>query len=1318
MKPCRLLFLSLTLFFQLCLTAPAAAPEQWVVYDGYDEPGYGRHIVLISGDEEYRSEEALPQLGKILAQRQGFKCTVLFAQDPANPGIINPNYRENIPGLEALETADLMIIATRFRALPDDQMRMIDDYLISGRPVVGLRTANHGFRFPEDSAWAHYGFNYDGEKTFWSGGFGWPVLGSVFFSHHGWHGRESTGGIIAPGAESHVITNGIEDDDVWGATDVYGVKLPLPGDCEPIVLGAVLSGMESNDVALGPGPYEKAPAYVTEGSNNKNDPMMPVAWTKNYQLPGGVKGRVFSTSLGASIDLTSEGTRRMIVNGVLWCLGLTVPEGGADVALAGEFEPAMFGTKKGDYWEKKGMRVDEFAMKIIWENPYAEAKPEFPYMDVTGGREGYRFANRTRNLFRLYDFYARQAEYYLSRPETPEIVPEFPGIDGGAFGHWGRFSKNSFRDRSWNLMRLDTVFSGILRVPGIKGAPALPRAVAVHLGEQGQLATAFDTETLRYAHLWRNGFVSFADNRYGIGGGIEADGEVLLSAPPMTGWSASGSFPKEFDKGAVVYHGHYRQGKRAAFSYNVEGLEVLDSPGANGSVLTRTLEFRGDAPQQHLLLFPAAHSKAEVRAAGSLRALSLSDGKGDKATVFAVDADAFGGEVEFSQAKTRPAALRLTNVSKGDVLHVFAWTGDFKQREAVLERIAAIKTPKNLRWMTKGGPAKWDWTFTAAGELGEGKGPYVIDRIPVPARNPYGALMLIGGHDFFSNGDAAVCTMMGDVWRVSGLDESLEKVTWKRIATGLNQALGVWIENDELYVLGRDRINRLHDLNGDGEIDFYENFSDAFQTEDGGHSFYTGLQRDGTGNWYFSAAGRIVRVSPDGSSSEDIASGARNTNGVAANSGGIVISGTNEGDWTPANMVIEVRQGDFYGRGATRDQTIAPPLCYLPRGIDNSVGGQVFATSDRWGPLQGQLLSFSYGTGTWQLILRDGPGGEKAGKRRAQGAVVPLPGDFASGAHRGRFSPRDGQLYVTGADGWGNYAVADGSFDRVRYTGAAVRLPVGWKAHANGIAVRFAEAVAKAVVKPGDVLCQQWNYEYSAGYGSAEYSVRKPAEVGHDVVPVRSVQVLDDGRSLFFEIPDLRPAMQSQLHARLRDAEGMPFILDMYPTILSLDEPFTEFAGYKAVETKKPLTLALRVRYPSPKRESPEKGEEVEKGREITIQTAPGLQFATKEFRVKSGERISLLFDNTDALPHNLVIVKPGAYERVGEVANAMITDPAAFERHYVPDFPAVLFHTSMIEPHRDETIHFTAPAEPGEYPYMCTFPGHWLLMKGKMIVE
>jgi len=333
----------------------------WVEYQGQAGPGQGKHIVLVSGDEEYRSEETLTQLGRILAREHGFRCTVLFAIDPAS-GVINPDVTDNIPGLEALESADLMIIATRFRALPPDQMGRIDAYLKSGRPVMGLRTATHAFRFEKPGPWAHYGNGYSGEMKEWEGGFGRLVLGEMWIEHHAHHKHESTRGVVAPEAAGHPIVRGIGEGDIWGPTDVYRVRLPLPGDSFPVVLGQVVTRKgpyDENDPFFGMRPDDGPPSV------EKNQPMMPVAWTKTYQLPGGKPGRVFTTTMGSATDLVSEGTRRMLVNAAYWCLGMEgqIPQSGCRVDLVGTYRPTAYGFHDRDYWSAKGLRPADFQDK-------------------------------------------------------------------------------------------------------------------------------------------------------------------------------------------------------------------------------------------------------------------------------------------------------------------------------------------------------------------------------------------------------------------------------------------------------------------------------------------------------------------------------------------------------------------------------------------------------------------------------------------------------------------------------------------------------------------------------------------------------------------------------------------------------------------------------------------------------------------------------------------------------------------------------------------------------------------------------------------
>ena len=323
-------------------------------------------IVFITGDEEYRSEEGMPQIAKILNQHHGFNCKVLFAQDPDKPGIVDPNYLSNIPGLECLSDADLMVIFTRFRALPDQQMKLIDNYLKSGRPVLGIRTATHAFHFTEKdslSSFSHYG-NFNHAEGSWEGGFGRLILGEKWISHHGNHGNQSTRGLKAPGTKDHPIWNGIEEGTIWGPTDVYGVRLPLPGDAQPIVMGQCIdrsAEFDENDPRLGMRPSDaELPGKIeTEGTLiDQNDPMMPIAWVKSYQIPGGHQGKSFTSTIGSSTDLMEPGTRRLIVNAVFWLLDFDVPER-ANVDIVGNYSPTKFGFKDDDYWDERNMVIAE-----------------------------------------------------------------------------------------------------------------------------------------------------------------------------------------------------------------------------------------------------------------------------------------------------------------------------------------------------------------------------------------------------------------------------------------------------------------------------------------------------------------------------------------------------------------------------------------------------------------------------------------------------------------------------------------------------------------------------------------------------------------------------------------------------------------------------------------------------------------------------------------------------------------------------------------------------------------------------------------------
>ena len=289
--------------------------------------GNGKHIVFVTGDEEYRSEESMSQMAKILAVHHGFKCTVLFAINPKT-GEIDPGTIDNIPGLEALKTADLAVFFIRWRELPDEQMKYIDEYTQSGKPIIGVRTATHPFNYRKNKKSPYEKYSWKSGPT--KGGWGRDVLGETWVKHYGHHKHESTRGVIVPKMKDHPIVKGCED--IWGPTDVYGLTT-LHGDCKPLIHGVVLKGMKPTDEA------------------RPDREKVPVAWIKKYPTSSGKLARVFATTMGGGNDFKSEGLRRLFVNACYWGLEMEdkIPAR-SKVDLIGCYDPPvmkMLGHRKG-----------------------------------------------------------------------------------------------------------------------------------------------------------------------------------------------------------------------------------------------------------------------------------------------------------------------------------------------------------------------------------------------------------------------------------------------------------------------------------------------------------------------------------------------------------------------------------------------------------------------------------------------------------------------------------------------------------------------------------------------------------------------------------------------------------------------------------------------------------------------------------------------------------------------------------------------------------------------------------------------------------
>ena len=684
--------------------------------------------------------------------------------------------------------------------------------------------------------------------------------------------------------------------------------------------------------------------------------------------------------------------------------------------------------------------------------------------------------------------------------------------------------EDSIDDR-WNDTDIGPFLASVLRTPG----GPIAKGLSIRLGDPASTAVGYDLQTGSLRVAWSGNFLSFDARRYGITSTPGIAGTVLfLCSRPSWGTSP------------VHYQGMYQHGRRLVLSYRVGDSTVLESPGPGkreGSfTISRTLEIGSHKqPLSLTLIDKASETSVEKNAArvtwqgNTTQVVVLAPGIEPR-----VDGNAVVVDLPPSEKTLRlkicysPATEKLT-------------PAQIEQSELPAEDLQALSRP---------GKPIWPQELATPGVLGSEEGPYQVDTIPVPFDNPYKALMFIAGHDFFSSGVLVTCTMHGDIWTVSGIDRQLKKARWRRYATGFHQSMGVRIVNDQLYILGKDQITHLVDRNGDGEADWYGNFNNQGQTSLGGHDFAACLETDPDGNFYYIRAHEgVVRVSADGTTHESIATGFRNPVGLGVGPQGIVTAAPQEGTWTPKSCIIEVRQGGFYGFGGPqvtpkRPLGYDPPLCWMPRLQDNSSGGQVWVTSDRWGPFQGQMLHLSYGQCALLVVMRQEIGAQ------SHAGTVKLPYLFKSGVMRGRFNPRDGQLYLTGLKGWQTLAADDGCLQRVRYTGKPVNLPKDLKVTSTGLAITFTDPLDKETASdPDNYAVDWWNYRYSKEYGSKEYRVSNPRMPGREEVFVETAELLPDGRTVVLELEEIQPVMQMQISFSIRSAAGVPIKKTIYNTI-------------------------------------------------------------------------------------------------------------------------------------------------------------------------
>lgn len=687
----------------------------------------------------------------------------------------------------------------------------------------------------------------------------------------------------------------------------------------------------------------------------------------------------------------------------------------------------------------------------------------------------------------------------------------------------------------------------------------IPKGLAIRLGSQRNAGILFDQETLTVRSYWYGEFLRFPSSRFGI-----------LEMPSIAGNEVSALLGSPTSGSDDTYLATYAYGPRVLWEYQRSGrtiLETADYEETGGvRIWRRRLEI---APGMGQLAIPViTGSLLEPTDSGPLNSLnswavaSVQSPVGPTNTIHvAAVGEGITWRNQSHEGKSYVAVDVSQNNQTTQTMEIILVSADGIDRidwPSIREKQDRVKFPASLREWTHGGPRRWGEPLCSKGVCGlPSDSPFIVDNLVPPFENPYHALFFMGGFDFLADGTAFVCTVHGDVWKVTGIDQNLRDLRWHRFATGLYQPLGVKFHQDKLLILGRDRIVELIDTNSDDEADIYRTFSAGIREFGQPHAYAMSLEEDSVGNLYFIKSGddaphggTMLKVSPDGQSTDVFATGYRHANGLGVGPQDQITSADNEGNWVPATRIDLVQQGGFYGHMPTHRREIEPavydpPLCWLPRWLDNSAGGQVWITNPAWAPLTGRMLHLSFGHCTLNLVLMQNEG------RRWQGAVQPLPVPrFESGIMRGRFNPADGHLYVSGLDGWQTAAKVDGCLQRVRLSGKPLNFPVGWRADSRGITLDFATPLDIATtVDLSRYRLQQWQYRWTPEYGSPHYSISDPLTEGQDDVPIESAELSRNGMSLRLNVPSIRPVMQMHLQANLLDRSQQPVDVDLCSTI-------------------------------------------------------------------------------------------------------------------------------------------------------------------------
>ena len=1460
--------LSCLLSVGFILTTTFAADQQWAFFKGNPAgPGAGKHLVFITGDDEYRSEESLPIFAQLLAERHGFDCTVLFAINKQT-GVIDTDQRDNIPGLEALTRADLMVVFTRFRVLPDAQMSHIAEYLDSGRPVMGLRTATHAFgsfsaaTHPPGASptYARLEWNYKGPD--FTGGFSRQVLGQSHLNHWGFHGKQSTRGIFAPGADRHPVLRGVADGEIWSSSDVYEVTVPLPVGCEPLVLGQVLQGMSPD-----------SPPVVGEQFNGKwqrmirpNEPMLPVVWL--WSRPVGQRGRVFTTTMGGAMagasDFSNEGFRRMMVNAAYWTVGLEdrIPER-ADVTPPIARNPFRVGVKPQD---AQRLLAPEFTLRandtlLFYGNAMVERLLEFGDLEAhlqlahpdgklrvrslawTGDEVGYRLRP---------EGYAEHMRTLLAAWPANVVVLGY-GMNESFAGAAGL---PDFRAQyEAHLREIDRLHPGAKvvmlsplaaeeRTSG--NAAVRNRDLELYATAIAELATAHGAQFIDLFAASRDAYMRAGVPLMTLGMHLNAAGSRAIA--PVIARALLG------DAGLPTNEAPRLREVASAVAQKSRYVAELVRP-KNGAlyygVRKRPEENAAEIPRYHQLIELSENIVHELAAKPSARLADYPPPTLPALPPGKVTSYSYPGGV----VKSGTALLQDLATAEGFAVNLFASEADFPE----------LKNPVQLSFDARG--RLWVVTMPSF--------PHTI-----PGEQPHDKILILEDTD--GDGKADKCTTFAD---------------------GFDALDGVAFHEHGVIVSAQPRLLILTDVNRDDKSDTEVELLRGIDVTDSHHGGMVGT--DPMGHVIFSDGvfHRSQFETPFG-----VVRGLDSTTYRLYPK-----TGRLEREWqgmTPNPWKVSFdRYGNFYQRFGGGHVLEALPQTWLPLGAYHPYGNGTVLNYAKGSALA--VISspnfpdeFQQGVASATLlgnyIVSLSPVNAEAGPLVASGRLDVLwsknstfrPVDVEFGF--------DGALYVSDFSsliiGHAQHAMRDPQWnhergriwrvvntrkplvkERPRIEGATASQLLPLLAHVQNIVRHHARIELRRLGAPAAPAIDAWVAAQTRGTPAYEQALLEASWVlqasgearpqwiaalaksndpqfrmaavklvrftadrlpnaaalltsathdPHPRVQMAAIHVVSHLRatqpSLDLVVAHLHPTQPAvkqmlldlQAGTNPRQGRSVPVLhvapatrvrhwLDLGSTGTGELNPYATAAQLEHAKSVAPVTRTFRTFIEASREErallsvkygfldvqvngvqvlsthSPYSSEqqlqvELKPGLNIVemayrrlkgepppvfvydtlgqpligarfaanaaalkglaaawdkthaadadalrIQAVPNtLQFAPRELRVKSGQRVRLIFENPDLMAHNFVLVAPGAEEEIGLLADQMAANPDSLTKHYVPDSTNVLAATPLVNPNGRFELVFTAPTAPGNYPYLCTFPGHWRIMRGVMIVE